>query len=447
MKSNSLNGKNPCDKSNVILRNLNVDIINKSAVNSGFLKRKSEKITPLNLILGFMTMVSKGRNSYSFWGVEIGFLANKTVTKQAVEDRINVKAEEFAKATLEGHLREKIGANISVKTRGIMNLLTNVKIDDTTNLALPDMLASQFPGSVCRGVRKAIVKVHVLFNLTENTYDFFQLHSYSENDQSLSANILDYLQKGDLIIRDLGLAILSVIGKIITKDAYFISRKSFKIKVFDIDSGDEINWTKELKKKGFMDRQVIAGKKEKIKVRLIAVPLSEAQANERRRKARNDRDKRANHSPEYDYLLGYSIYFTNIETDKCNAAQIAQLYRIRWRIEIIFKSWKTCFSMQSLIHFQCTNPARVRCTIYLLMLYVYLFHVIWWNHCQKTIKDQVVEVELSILKMAAFFNEHFSLLITLKSDRFIIEQLLKHCTYDKRKDRINAEKFINKMAA
>ena len=81
------------------------------------------------------------------------------------------------------------------------------------------------------------------------------------------------------------------------------------------------------------------------------------------------------------------------------------------------------------------------------MLYVYLFHVIWWNHCQKTIKDQVVEVELSILKMAAFFNEHFSLLITLKSDRFIIEQLLKHCTYDKRKDRINAEKFINKMAA
>ena len=105
----------------------------------------------------------------------------------------------------------------------------------------------------------------------------------------------------------------------------------------------EIDLVMELKKKGFIDREVIVGKEYKLKVRLVAIPLPEAQANERIRKSRTDRDKRLNHSPEYDYLLGYSIFITNIEPVKCDAEQIRQLYRLRWRIEIIFKSWKFVF--------------------------------------------------------------------------------------------------------
>jgi hypothetical protein len=447
MKTNSLNGIKSCCKNNIILKHLDIEMINRCAVNSGFLKRVSEKITPVNLILGFMIMASKHRNSYAALGCEIGFLANKTISKQAVEDRMTPETEEFSRTTLEEHLCGKLGSNITRKTRGVMNLFTNVKVDDTTVLPLADTFVNQFPGSVSRGIRKAQAKIHALHNLTKDNFDFFHLHSYSENDQSLSANVLPYLQKGDLLIRDLGLTILSVIGKIIKKKAYFISRKNYNIKVFDSKNAEEINLVKELKKKGSMDQEVMAGKKKKTKVRLIAIPLPKAQANDRRRKARNNRDKRLKYSPDYDYLLGYSIFLTNVESDKCNPEQIAQLYRIRWRIEIIFKSWKSCFSMQSLIHIQCTNPVRIRCTIYLLLFYIYLFHVVWWNHYQTLTKDQKLEQQLSILKMAHFFNEQFSRIIILNSDRFIMKQLLKHCSYDKRKDRTNAAEIINKLAA
>jgi IS4 transposase len=228
---------------------------------------------------------------------------------------------------------------------------------------------------------------------------------------------------------------------------YFISRKNYNIKIFDVKSGKEIDLVKELKKKGFIDQEVLAGSDYKLKVRLIAIPLSEAQANERRRKARADRDKRLNHSPEYNYLLGFGIFITNIKPDKCNAEQISQLYRLRWRIEIIFKSWKSCFSLQSLIHFQCTNAVRVRCIIYLTLLYIYLFHVVWWNHCLKKTNNKAEEAQLSILKMAHFFNDQFTSLITVKSDAVILKQLRKHCVYDKRKDRTNAVEFYNKLAA
>ena len=447
MKTNSLNGIKSCRKSNLILRNLNTTIINVAARATGFLIRKGGKISPKNLIIGFMIMASKHRNTYSCWAYEIGILANKTITKQAVEDRMNHKTEKFLLRALEDHLKSKMIASISTKTKGLLKHFKNVKIDDSTVLGLPEMLVKQFPGSVSRGVRKAQAKIHAMYNLTKDAYEFFHLHSYSENDQSLSAKVLPYLQKGDLLIRDLGFTILSVVEKLMDMEVYFISRKNYNIKVFDINNGKEIDLVKELKKKGFIDQEVLAGSEHKLKVRLIAVPLSEAQANERRRKSRADRDKRLNHSPEYDYLLGYSIFITNIEPDKCDAEQIAQLYRLRWRIEIIFKSWKSCFSMQALIHFQCTNAIRVRCIIYLILLYIYLFQVVWWICSLKKIKNKDKEPQLSILKMAHFFNTQFNNLITLKSDRVIVKLLLIHCTYDKRKDRTNAIEFICNLAA
>ena len=49
--------------------------------------------------------------------------------------------------------------------------------------------------------------------------------------------------------------------------------------------------------------------------------------------------------------------------------------------------------------------------------------------------------------MANFFNTQFVSLIRLKSDRIIIQQLLKNGSYDKRRDRTNTIEFINKFAA
>jgi len=447
MKTNSLNGIKSCRKGNLILRNLNSKIINTAARASGFLVRKGGKISPKNLIIGFMIMASKGQNTYSFLAYEIGILANKSLTKQAVEERMNPKTEKFLLQVLEDHLKAKITTKMTFEIKGLLKHFKNIKIDDSTVLALPAKLVEQFPGNVSKGVRNAQAKIHAFYNLTKDAFEFFHLHSYSENDQSLSAKVLPYLQKGDLLIRDLGFTILSVVKKLMDMEVYFISRKNYNIKVFDTTSGKEIDLVKELKKNGFIDQEVVAGSECKLKVWLIAISLPEAQANERRRKARKDRDKRLNHSPEYDYLLGYVIFITNIEPIKCNAEQIAQLYRLRWRIEIIFKSWKSCFSMQTLIHFQCTNAIRVRCIIYLILLYIYLFHVVWGNCILIKTKSKDIETQLSILKMANFFNTQFVSLIRLKSDKILIQQLLKNGSYDIRRDRTNAIEFINKFAA
>ncbi|MEO5572263.1 MAG: transposase [Bacteroidia bacterium] len=205
--------------------------------------------------------------------------------------------------------------------------------------------------------------------------------------------------------------------------------------------------THELRKRKFIDKEVLIGTQQQLNVRLIALPIPPEQAAERRRKALTDRDRRLNHSSQYYELLGYSIYITNITPRQCNAEEIFQLYKLRWRIEIIFKSWKSCFSLEKIIHHQCKNVIRVNCIIYLMLLYIYLFHVVWWLQCESEMEKESPQDALSILKLANFFNKHFRELITTKSNKEIIKQIKTHCAYDRRKDRQNAKQFQLKLAA
>lgn len=446
MKANSFSRKKSEHKENIILADLATKTINKLARSCEYIKRNKGKISPKSLILGFMLMVSKGRNTYCDWATHIGLLENTTITKQSLNGRMTPQTERFIKTIVEQQLGKKLQTALTKKTKGVLAIFNTVQVEDSTTLRLPDELKEDFPGNVSGGEKKAQAKIHALYNLTENNFSFLHIHSFCNNDQSLSAHSLRYLQKGDLIIRDLGFLVLDAVTEFVANGIYFISRKNYGTKIYDSKTGTEIDLVQQLRKKDFFDKEVLIGKKQQLKVRLIAIPVPDAQASERKRKARTDRDKRLNHSNEFYELLGYSIYITNITYQQCNAQDIFNLYKLRWRIEIIFKSWKSCFSLEKLIHRQCKNRIRVKCMIYLMLLYIYLFHVIWWRHCECKIEHES-QKKLSILKMAIFFRQHFVELITLKTDKKMIEQLKVHCVYDKRKDRDNAKQFEFKLAA
>jgi len=447
MKTNSFSRKNSGNKESIISETLVTKSINKIARLCGYIQRSTGKISPKNLIVGFMLMASKQRNTYSDWATEIGLLEGKTITRQSLNERMQPQTEMLIRTVVEETIRKKIPILKTKKIKGVLKHFKSVKIDDSTTVHLPDELVEKFPGNVSRGKRKAQVKIHAMYNLTENNFEFLNIHSYSNNDQSISAHVLPYLQKGDLCIRDLGFTILDVVSEFVENGIYFIARKNYSTNVYEIATGAEINLLKELRKKGFIDREVLIGKKQQLKIRLVAVPIPAPQAEERRRKAYKDRNQRLNRSPQYYQLLDYSIYITNISFKQCNAEQIFDLYKLRWNIEIIFKSWKSCFSLEKLIHRGCKNVIRVNCIIYLMLLYIYLFHVVWWTHCESKIENEPSQKILSILKMAAFFRNHFIELITTTSDKKIIEQIKIHCGYDKRKDRANAIQLQLKLAA
>jgi len=446
MKTNSHCGiKSQC-KEKTVFKEFTKKSVNKIAFKYGFKKRGSGKISIGNLIIGFMMMISKKINTYEAWASEVSTLIGKPLTRQAIEERMKPETATTLKMILEEKLRDSLYKKDINKSKVPVTKFKLIMLEDSTTVNLPKELSEVFPGNVSGGEKKSQAKIHALYNFTENTFSFLHLCNYTDNDQSLASTALPYLNKDDLLIRDMGFLVLEALEKLNTEGVYFISRKNFQTKVYEIDTGLEINLAKELHSNHSFDKLVLVGKKKKLKLRLVILPIPQEQASERRRKAKKDRDKRLNHSKDYYELLGYTIFITNIPTSICKTKEILALYGLRWRIEIIFKCWKSCFSLEKLIPLKCEKPERIYGMIYLLLMYILLFHNVWHRVYQTKLKGHL-ESKLSLLKMARFFVQHFHRLATLDSETKLIELIRIQCCYDHRNDRVNTMEKYEKMVA
>lgn len=120
--------------------------------------------------------------------------------------------------------------------------------------------------------------------------------------------------------------------------------------------------------------------KEKFYTRLIAYKVPEEIANKRR----HNLNKTAKHHgrktlTENSIRQGYSIFITNVHVVIWPTKIIQTIYRLRWQIELVFRSWKS----QLKIHFlQGTSENRIRTLLYAkwlaIVICTYIFELITW---------------------------------------------------------------------
>jgi len=103
-----------------------------------------------------------------------------------------------------------------------------------------------------------------------------------------------------------------------------------------------------------------------VRARLVALPAPEAVANERRRRARANRDQRLNPGREHLFLMGWSIFLTNVSREVWPAQSLAMVYRLRWRIEIIFKAWKSHLGLRQ---FNARSASLLRLSVMTKLLF------------------------------------------------------------------------------
>lgn len=127
--------------------------------------------------------------------------------------------------------------------------------------------------------------------------------------------------------------------KLINEQVHFISRLKYGVTISDRQ--EKLISVKDLlKQKHGVDRWIYIGNERKVLVRLVMIPAPPLQAAEKIRKAKNNRDARLNHSKEYYQWLKFNAYITTVDKDVWTAQQVYKAYKVRWQIEIIFKSWK-----------------------------------------------------------------------------------------------------------
>lgn len=111
-------------------------------------------------------------------------------------------------------------------------------------------------------------------------------------------------------------------------------------------------------------KEVYLGKKQQIPLRLVIEKLPEEVKNKRLQKLKNQqanqsKQKKAYQTSELKKLLcGYNLFLTNVSQEVLTLSQIAQFYRLRWQIELLFKIWKSLLTIDkmgkmSMFRFEC----------------------------------------------------------------------------------------------
>lgn len=381
-----------------------------------------------------MLLVSQSVVSFRRWAVLVGVLGQLSLSKQALWERITPRAVAFLQAVLAHVLhRRLVGAGAAPPAA--LAPFPRVLLQDSTTLKLSPKLASAFPGSRNQcGAAHGQLKIQSLYDLRAQRFVSFSLSGFNRNDQAAAPDVLAVAHAGDLVLRDLGYFVLATFQQIAQAGAFFLSRLRLDTSLRDVRTGAELDLLGTLQRQGRLDREVLLGEAQ-LRVRVVAVKLPEAAAAERRRKAKQNRDQRWRPSARHLALLGWAIFVTNVSREIWSAQTVMQVYGLRWRLETIFKAWKS--------HFRLTEVPRGAAAQLEAMMYARLIFVtVFAQTCAGAAAYSGNEgPPQSLLQWAGLISDFFLVLCLEAWRRPLQESFLRQLNYHGRYERRRRKHF------
>ena len=263
-----------------------------------------------------------------------------------------------------------IGKNLEHVRKGkateALDRFKRVFLQDSTQIKLSEKLSEFFKG--CGGkASKSILKIDLLYELHRDEIENILITDGKEPDQTLAATASSHLCEGDLIIRDLGYFSLAKLKDIVEAGADYLSRLLSSVQVFC-----RIRRGCGRRSRGIFHEKIsrgncgrdasAAGSKEKFPARLVAYRLPDEVVNTRIRKARKTARKKGRSIAKRTLnWLHFGFYITSVCETDWPANTVGTIYRIRWRVELVFKSWKSLMGLDIL---KGTRPERIKAFAY-----------------------------------------------------------------------------------
>lgn len=409
--------------------NISNDILFDLAFESKLIKRR-RLIDPSDLLHALCLESSQGTVSYNDLAAKIESDSGIAVSKVAVWKKVNQHCLTFLKKVFEQVIHNKF-LKKSLKPEN--STFNRIIVQDSTIIRLPIRLFSEFSGVANKHSKVCNSRIQGVYDLVAEQFLFFSVDSYSKVDY-LAAPELP-LQTGDLTLRDRGYLIADEIQRHIDQGADCIYRHKFKLALLDSKSKKAFELLPLLKKRKIIDIQVRLNNKSKTEVRLLAVPISEEIAAERRRKAKIE--IKGDPQPGYMELLGWSIFLTTIPKETADMQRIFRLYKLRWRIEIIFKSWKSNMAFDKIHN---VSNIQLQALIWARFIMIVICAQYIYTPCRILAKTRSNK-DLSLLKITHYLVRNPQkltiILKELKNEQTnsyaSVNAIAKYCSYDKRK--------------
>ncbi|MEJ8555000.1 IS4 family transposase, partial [Tepidibacter sp. Z1-5] len=245
---------------------------------------------------------------------------------------------------------------------------------------VPEIYKEEYKGSGGSS-QPAGVKIQLEYDLKSGKFIHVDVGPGKGNDNTFGSKINETFKERDLSLRDLGYFSLKDFKDLDAKGASYVSRLKPNVAVYVENEDVEYHKNGQIKKSTLYKRidlseiakdipaggvlelkEVYIGRIEKRKERLVIYKLTDKQLKERKLKVEKTAKKKGIKKSENTMkLLGITMFITNIDSSIVPNDQIYEIYSLRWQIEILFKTWKSIFTISNV---KPVKIERFKCQLY-----------------------------------------------------------------------------------
>lgn len=390
--------------------------------------------------MALMTVGQTGMKHPSLAGM-VGAM-NVMMSREAMHHRFTNTAVAFMKRCVDFVLKQKISFMTSLESE-LLQRFIGIRIFDSTGWDINPALKKVLPG-YGGGASEANCKVHACYEYTRGELSFFDVQPGTVPDNSYTEKLPGHVNRGELLLMDLGYFALKTFYEIAEGGAFFLSRLFVLTKLLYSETFQRIDVLSVLQKVpgNIHEMQVILGGQADVQVRcrLICLRVSEEVANERRRKLIKTAQKKGRTPSQLSLRLAeWTLMVTNVPVQWLPAKMARQLYCLRWQIELVFKQLKSVLC----IHKSTTGKLnRLLCEIYGKMIMAIIIHrihadrniTIWNNKRREVSMDKLYKriQERAFVILRLLMQSPIVAIQYLETE---IENMIKICLKNKQRSR------------
>lgn len=316
------------------------------AMSSGFIQRESSKLCPLGFLLVLIKATITGKSTLEGMASDLGALTESPMSRSGFFQRFNSATVRFLISVLYQILAKSWELPPEVKKALPFSRLL---IEDSTQLWMNPKNAEEFPGHGNGSGPTAGCKVDFCYDLLNSSIVDMSLHLATDQDKELGKDVVNLAQAGDCFLRDMGYFASSEFDRVEQAGAYWLSRLPAGVHASILTDNESEILLEEALANATSDSIDVAAKvgKSAGKSARTVVIKADKETVERRQRERNARDKKSGKksSKRARERDKWHIMATNIPEEMMSVKQLAELYRLRWNIELSFKAWKQSGSM------------------------------------------------------------------------------------------------------
>jgi hypothetical protein len=349
------------------------NLLTANAKATGFIKRKS-KLNAFTFLQ--VCLLSAGKACTKSLLETCTLLREKLgvrLRKQLLSERFTAQAVAFIKGAVEHLMSNQFLGN---KTEQVgFSRFRRILLGDCTCFALLVQFTATYkgPGGIYPG---SAIKLYLEYDFLSGTPTCLKDEGWARSDQTFNNAAL--VNAGELVLKDLGFYSVPFLREIHRKGAYFISR--FRAGSSLYCKGKKITLMALIKDRhcetAMQEYWVSIGSNTKERtalgqVRLILEKVSQAVYDQKMRRTKKLCASKGK-QPSKDQLLWnqYNVFITNIPEELLSASQVRSTYRLRWQIELLFKTWKSVFQIHEVKPMQLY---RFQCLLWASLLLILLF--------------------------------------------------------------------------